>query len=1377
MKKQPLPLNSILALMTLLCSTASFTHNLDEVEDCNALAPDCFITTWKTDNPGSSNNSSISLPTSGTGYLYDVDWENDGVFDDLGVTGSITHDYLLPGTYQIAIRGAFPRIFFNYGGDRGKLVSIDQWGSIQWSTMATAFLGCSNLELLATDAPDLSNVTSLSQMFQACGLVNADISHWDVSNVTDMQLMFYFASSFDQDLGDWNISNATNLLQMLQGTALSITNYDSTLIKWSQQPVQNNVHFGALDKIYCEGSDARQELIENHNWVIMDAYQYCAAKIPFITTWKTDNPGLSPNTEVRIPAPFPLTYSYDVDWENDGFYDDLNVTGTIAHDYGSPGTYQVAIRGYFPATRMAQLGDQQRLISIDQWGDMYWTSMTEAFKNCTNLVINASDAPDLRLVTSLAEMFKDCASLTSGVSLWDVGTITDMTGLFYGASAFNEAIGDWDMRAVTTIFNMFHDCTSFNQDISGWELNQLASMTQAFTNATSFDQDLGNWNVSQVTSMLNAFNNSAISPMHYDSMLMKWADQAVLSNVEVGSKGLAYCDGLSARMDLINNHGWDFKDDIYNCGSTVPFITTWKTDNPGTSSAISITIPTIGGGYDYEIDWENDGIFDDVGVSGTITHEYPTAGTYQIAIRGQFPRIYFNNEGDREKLLSIDSWGNQAWSSMEHAFWGCENVILNATDAPDLNQATSLQNMFASAELINTNLSHWDVSNITNMIGTFWRARNFDQNLGQWDIGQVTNMNAMLSESNLSVANYDSTLIAWEVQSVQSNVRLVAQDLKFCNGQAARSALIEDHNWQIFSDSYDCPNATPLILTINTLLPGSSSSASFTVPINPSYDYDYDVDWDNDGVYDDTRIKESITHDYATPGTYQIAIKGFFPSIYFFNAGDREKLVSVDQWGDQSWETMSTAFHGCKNMVLNALDAPDLSMVNNTSNMFAFCETFNQDISFWDMSNIRFMRAMFNGAKSFNQNIGSWDVSQVTDMALMFASAEAFNQDIGGWDVSQVIFMERAFSGATQFNQNLNQWDVSQVIKMFDMFQNAVSFNGDIGSWNVGNVTQMSGMFNNANAFNQDISNWDVSKNTSLANLFREAQAFDQNLGAWDIDSVTDMFYMLFNSGLSALNYDSTLIGWSSQNVQPGVSLYAEGLAYCNGVHAREALMNDKSWTFLGDQLDCSPMAKCKDASLTLTDDCSLPVLATPLLIDAGSSDPNGLVTLFLSPSLFDFTDLGPNLVTLTVVNTTSDTVTCDATLTVIDERIRCRDVTVFLNTGQSISIVPQDLLLPALTNCDIIQESLSQQTFTTGDIGSTVPVQATVTFETSNTATCTSLVTISSNPDCPNILVVNDPSLDTVMNKILSASHSTYSGFVTSYVAIGPATCAPSLK
>ena len=35
-----------------------------------------FITTWKTDNFGISDSTSITIPTTGSGYNYDIDWDN-----------------------------------------------------------------------------------------------------------------------------------------------------------------------------------------------------------------------------------------------------------------------------------------------------------------------------------------------------------------------------------------------------------------------------------------------------------------------------------------------------------------------------------------------------------------------------------------------------------------------------------------------------------------------------------------------------------------------------------------------------------------------------------------------------------------------------------------------------------------------------------------------------------------------------------------------------------------------------------------------------------------------------------------------------------------------------------------------------------------------------------------------------------------------------------------------------------------------------------------------------------------------------------------------------------------------------------------------------
>ncbi len=190
----------------------------DDDDDNDGLHDDAFVTTWKTDNPGSSNSTSIKIGTAGTGYNYDIDWDGDGTFDEFGLTGSATHDFGTPGTYTVQIKGDFPRIFQN---DSQKLLTIEQWGDLQWSSMSFAFRNCYNLTIPATDTPDLSAVTDMSSMFYNASSLNQDIGSWDVSNVTNMQLMFFQASAFNQNLDSWNVSNVTNMHSMFQDSAFN----------------------------------------------------------------------------------------------------------------------------------------------------------------------------------------------------------------------------------------------------------------------------------------------------------------------------------------------------------------------------------------------------------------------------------------------------------------------------------------------------------------------------------------------------------------------------------------------------------------------------------------------------------------------------------------------------------------------------------------------------------------------------------------------------------------------------------------------------------------------------------------------------------------------------------------------------------------------------------------------------------------------------------------------------------------------------------------------------------------------------------------------------------------------------------------------------
>jgi surface protein len=170
-----------------------------------------------------------------------VDCNNDGVNEATAQTGNYTCNYPAAGTYTVRIKDntglgtGFPRIYFNFGEDARKLLTIDQWGTGKCTSMAHAFRGCYNLSGNASDRPDLSGVTDLSYMFAYAGSFNQDISGWDTSNVTNMYYMFYQANSFNQDIGGWDTSNVTDMGGMFSGA----TNFNQNIGNWNTANVTN----------------------------------------------------------------------------------------------------------------------------------------------------------------------------------------------------------------------------------------------------------------------------------------------------------------------------------------------------------------------------------------------------------------------------------------------------------------------------------------------------------------------------------------------------------------------------------------------------------------------------------------------------------------------------------------------------------------------------------------------------------------------------------------------------------------------------------------------------------------------------------------------------------------------------------------------------------------------------------------------------------------------------------------------------------------------------------------------------------------------------------------------------------------------------------
>lgn len=241
---------------------------------------------------------------------------------------------------------------------------------------------------------------------------------------------------------------------------------------------------------------------------------------------------------------------------------------------------------------------------------------------------------------------------------------------------------------------------------------------------------------------------------------------------------------------------------------TIPFVTKWKTDNPGASDGRSIRIPTAPNEmYNYTVDW-GDGT-PPTEHTGDATHTYAIPGTYTVSITGLFPRIHNGSQPqkDPEKLVSIEQWGNNAWTSMNGAFASCVNLVGNFTDTPDLSNVTDMSSMFADCTRFNSNIGNWDVSTVTTMSGTFANASAFDQDLGNWTVENVTDFEDMFLGATLSTANYDALLMGWDLQNLQPNIIFNGGNSNYCAGLIARTNMMTGDGWTIT----DAGTAAPVV--------------------------------------------------------------------------------------------------------------------------------------------------------------------------------------------------------------------------------------------------------------------------------------------------------------------------------------------------------------------------------------------------------------------------------------------------------------------------------------------------------------------------------------------------------------------------------------
>ncbi len=380
-----------------------------------------------------------------------------------------------------------------------------------------------------------------------------------------------------------------------------------------------------------------------------------------------------------------------------------------------------------------------------------------------------------------------------------------------------------------------------------------------------------------------------------------------------------------------------YRDVITFMGRQRAFVIEVKTDNVGTSTSSQFTIPTTGGAYNYSVTTQEHNLS---GLTGSTTLTFSTPGTYQIEIRGVFSRIFFNNLGDRLKLLRVVQWGDISWVSFVNAFNGCSNMDVTASDTPRLSGVVTLQSCFVGcSSLINANgsIGSWNTTTITNMATVFNNATQFNQNLGAWNVSSVLFFSAMFQGAT-----------------------------NFNNGGSS-----DINNWSL---------RTTGTIDMSSIF----RSTSFNQPIGS---------WTTSAVTNMAGMFFGCVTFNQAIGSWNTAAVQNMSQVFFNNTSFNQ---DISGWNTSAVKNMTQMFSSASSFN-QPIGTWNTSAVTTMFLMFQSATSFNQDISSWDTSSVTNMQFMFNSAIAFNQNISSWNVSAVTTFGQIFQGATAFNQNLSAW--------------------------------------------------------------------------------------------------------------------------------------------------------------------------------------------------------------------------------------------------------------------------------------------------------------------------------------------------------------------------------------------
>ena len=781
---------------------------------------------------------------------------------------------------------------------------------------------------------------------------------------------------------------------------------------------------------------------------------------------------------------------------------------------------------------------------IGNWNTSSVTDMSNMFASASTFN-QAIGNWNTSSVTDMSNMFAGASTFNQAIGNWDTSSVTDMTAMFRSTPAFNQAIGNWDTSSVIAMGNMFREASAFNRGIGNWDTSSVTAMDFMFSNASAFNQDLSGWCVAKIGGVPSDFATDASAfvaaqpswgSCPSNSTLAKASDQQIL--VTPGNSRsfilmardpdggtLTYTVGTTTSngtVTITDNRALYTPASSYIGADSFSYTVT---DGTNTDTAIvSLIVLTsnfvTNGGATIVCDSLNNGATFTLGIitytkraSSQITpNNAATSCTSGIVDMSNLFRADSGYSGTTTFNGDISHWDISSVTNTYAMFAGVSAFNRDIGNW-DTSSVINMNSMFTNASAFNRDIGNWDTSSVINMNSMFTNASAFNQDIGNWDTSSVINMNSMFTNAsafNQNIGNWDTSSVI-NMNSMFNSASAFNQNLSgWCVakiGKAPANFALDAST--TFTNTVaqqptwgSCPsNSTLAKAGDQQILVKAGNSRSFTL---------MGSDFDGDTL----TYTVSAT---ASTGTVTVTgnqvvytpvpgYEGFDSFSYAVTDGTNTATaiisltVSIHLLNAEATTIVCASLHNGATFTLGTT----IYTKRDSSQITRNNATTSCTSGITDMSNLFRATFGFSSDTSFNGNISHWDTSSATDMSHMFGGSSVFNQDIGNWNTSSVTNMNSMFLGASAFNQDIGSWDTSSVTDMGWVFNLASAFNRDIGSWDTSSVTDMRNMFRQASAFNQDIGNWDTSNVINMFSLFDRAATFNQNLSGWCVAKITD---------------------------------------------------------------------------------------------------------------------------------------------------------------------------------------------------------------------------------------------------------------------------------